>query len=185
MSKFAKLMFAVAGISGFCCGIFILANSFYKNEFLFAMAITFGTVFYHFTMRLTVGNLVDKAMAKPFNYDITWFKQKKFEQKFYKKLKLHKYKGNIPTYQPEKFDLNEHTPEEIIHNMCTAEVCHEVIIICSFFPIAVVPIFGEFWVFLITSLIAAGIDLVFVMLQRYNRPRAIRVLRQKESRAQK
>ncbi len=177
MSKFAKMMFAVAGISGFCCAVFSIANAFYESGFLLAMAITSGTVFYHFTMRLIVGAFVDIATAKPFNYESTWFRPKKFEQKLYKKLKFHKYKGHIPTYQPERFDLERHTPDEIIRNMCTAEICHEVIIVFSFLPIAVVPIFGEFWVFFITSVAAALVDLVFVMLQRYNRPRAIRVLK--------
>lgn len=48
---------------------------------------------------------------------------------------------------------------------------HEIIIPLSFVPVIAARWFGVLPVFLITSVLAAGMDLLFVILQRYNRPR--------------
>ena len=50
------------------------------------------------------------------------------------------------------------------------------IIVFSFFPIIVSVWFGAIEVFISTSMVAALIDLIFVILQRYNRPRVIKIL---------
>ena len=42
---------------------------------------------------------------------------------------------------------------------------------------------GEFWVFFITSLVAAIFDSIFVMLQRYNRPRIMKLLKYQSMRS--
>ena len=46
----------------------------------------------------------------------------------------------------------------------------------SFLPVLTVPIFGAPGVFWVTSTLAALFDCCFVILQRYNRPRFIRIL---------
>lgn len=59
--------------------------------------------------------------------------------------------------------------------MCQAELVHETIVVLSFVPIIPsVLVFGDLPVFIITSLAAAIIDVTFVIIQRYNRPRIIR-----------
>ena len=83
----------------------------------------------------------------------------------------------MPTYEPDFFDLRKHRPTEIAGAMCQAEVSHEVIVGLSFLPLAVVPLFGAFWVFLITSIASAVFDLLFVVMQRYNRPRIMRIIK--------
>jgi glycosyl-4,4'-diaponeurosporenoate acyltransferase len=40
-----------------------------------------------------------------------------------------------------------------------------------------VPAFGAFWVFLITSVLSALMDLLFAIMQRYNRPRILKLCR--------
>ena len=67
--------------------------------------------------------------------------------------------------------------DEIAQAMCQAELVHETIVILSFVPVAFSAVFGAFWVFLITSLCAAAFDLMFVIIQRYNRPRIIRLIK--------
>ena len=83
----------------------------------------------------------------------------------------------MPTYNPTLFSLEDNSLEQIAKNMCQAEVVHEVIILCSFLPMLFAIPWGEFWVFFITSLAAAIFDSVFVMLQRYNRPRIMKLLK--------
>jgi hypothetical protein len=90
------------------------------------------------------------------------------------------YGGNqdwFPTFEPNVFNPKLHTWDEIAQAMCQAELVHETIVILSFVPVAFSAVFGAFWVFLITSLCAAAFDLMFVIIQRYNRPRIIRLIK--------
>ena len=64
--------------------------------------------------------------------------------------------------------------------MCGAEIVHEIIMILSFLPLLAIPVFGEGAVFCITSLLSALFDSLFVMAQRFNRPRLIRVYEKQE-----
>ncbi len=175
-SSFKKLLFVLTAFFGVCFLIFVVATAFYKTGFLFSAAITFGVTFYHFAMRLAVGYSVEKIFAKNINYNCKWFAPKKFEHRIYKKLKVRKWKGKVPTFNPEQFDVEKHTLDEIIRSMCIAEIVHEVIFLLSFLPIFLAIPFGDFWIFFITSIISTNFDLVFIILQRYNRPRVINLL---------
>ena len=141
-----------------------------------ALAITCGTFFYHFAMRLVVGAVIPNR----FDPEHVWFRQRIFERRVYKFLKLRRWKGKMPTYDPRLFSPQHYTPTEIARNMCQAEIVHEVIILLSFLPLLFSFVWGEFWVFFATSAAAATIDLVFVMLQRYNRPRLLKILQRRQ-----
>ena len=51
----------------------------------------------------------------------------------------------------------------------------EIDVVFSFLPIMASVWFGSFWVFLITSTLAAVFDLMFVMMQRFNRTRIMKM----------
>jgi hypothetical protein len=82
----------------------------------------------------------------------------------------------MPTYDPSLFSLQNHTLREILGANCQAEVVHEVIMLLSFVPIAFVPLFGAFPVFLMTSVLATLYDSLFVLMQRYARPHLLRAM---------
>ena len=82
-------------------------------------------------------------------------------------------------------DLKVHTWEEIAGAMCQSEVVHSVIVVLCFVPILATSIWGAFWVFLLTSVLAACIDSMFVIMQRYNRPRVIKLINKKQKRLQR
>lgn len=178
-SKFKNQMIALTGIFGSCFVISAFASVFYKSSLLFSLAITFGVTFYHFAIRLVIGYSVDRIFKNGINYKNRWFSPKKFEQRLYKKLHVHKWKEKVPTFDPEQFDIEQHTFDEIISSMCVAEIVHEVIFVFALLPIVLSIPFGEFWVFFVTSFFSAAFDLIFVILQRYNRPRVIRLLNRK------
>jgi len=152
--------------------LFSVLYRLYFLDWLLSLAITFGTTCYHFLIRLVIGSLVPNT----FDYTAKWFQPKPFEGKVYRLLKLRRWKKHIPTYNPHAFSFSENTPEQIIRNMCQAEVVHECIIAASFLPLLFSFFWNSFPVFFITSLIAALFDLVFVIAQRYNRPRLMRLL---------
>ena len=157
----------------------ILCQMTSKTGAILALAITFGTITYHFGMRLLVGTIIDKWLNNKVDYNRKWFQPRSFEEKLYQRLRVKKWKDRMPTYVPGTFSTKEHTMEDIAQAMCQAEIVHEVIIVLSFVPLVLVPIFGEFWVFFITSLLSAAFDLMFVMMQRYNRPRIVKIIKRK------
>lgn len=85
------------------------------------------------------------------------------------------WKDKMPTYNREAFSRTDHTWQEIAQAMCQSELVHETNMILSFLPLAAVKWFGSFYVFLVTSIGGAVFDLAFVMIQRYNRPRVMRI----------
>lgn len=138
-------------------------------------AITFGTVAYHFAMRLIVGTVLNKIMKNRADYNSRWYQPLSFEKKLYKRLNVKKWKDILPTYNPEQFSVHNKTYDEIAQVMCQAEIVHEVIFVLSFLPLLAAIKFGAFAVFLFTSVLAACFDLMFVIMQRYNRPRVIKL----------
>ena len=166
-SKFAITMHWAAFLSCLLTVLFVYLFRTFNHKALHALAITFGTTFYHFAMRLLVGALVPKH----FDYRKSWFRPAKFEPALYKALGLRRWKAQLPTYNPRLFSLQENSLEQILCNMCQAEVVHEIIILLSFLPIVFSAVLNGLVAFVITSILAAGFDLLFVMLQRFNRPR--------------
>ncbi len=153
--------------------LFTALYRFLGGSVYLALAITFGTFCYHLLMRLLAGAAVCCAMRGHTSWHRPWYRPRPFEQKLYARLNVKKWKAYLPTYQPESFSLQKHTPAEIAQASCQAEVTHEVIVILSFLPLLMAIPFGDFLVFLLTSLAAAGFDLLFVIIQRYNRPRLL------------
>ena len=165
--------------------VFVLLNFYLKTDLFLILSITFCTALYHFAMRLFVGEICNKFIEPNLNYNSKWFKEKKFEKKLYKLLKVKKWKKFAPTYSPESFSLKDNSKEDIIRTMCGAEVVHELIIVFSFLPIIFSGLLDSFYEFLFTSIIAALVDSVFVIIQRFNRPRVIKLLKRSERQSRK
>ena len=142
------------------------------QDVFLTLAITFATISYHFIMRLIVGGIVNSTMHNHADLSRPWFRQRDWERKLYRLLRVKKWKGRVPAYRPDFFDLSRHTPDEIA----------QAIIL----PLSFLPIFASIWVgalpaFVITSVISAGLELVFIVTQRFNRPRIIRMLAHRQN----
>ena len=99
----------------------------------------------------------------------------------YEALKVKHWKRRMPTFDNARFNPQLHSWDEIAQAMCQAELVHETIMILSFLPIAEGIRFGMYPVFIVTSVLAAGYDLMFVMMQRYNRQRIFTLLARKRA----
>ncbi len=174
-----KVLIMTAAVSFTATMIFTVLNIIFCSKVLPALAISSGTVFYHFAMRLAVGLGIDAVLHNRVNYRRRWFAPRAFEAKLYKALRLRQWKKHIPTYAPENFDISKHSPEELVQVSCQAEIVHEVIMLLSFVPVLFSVVFDELAVFIVTSVLAAMADSVFVMLQRFNRPRLMRLIQRK------
>lgn len=160
--------------------VFVIIYQYYSKGYILSLAITFGVFSYHLLIRFIIGYVIDGIFHNKMDYTKKWFKVNKVENKIYLFLKVNKWKKHIPTYSPETFSLKHHSLEEIIQATCQSEIVHELIFIFSYLPILLTIFFDSFLVFLITSIIASLIDLTFVIVQRYNRPRLIRLLTRKK-----
>lgn len=156
--------------------VFYILFSFTSNNLCQILYITFMTFSYHFIMRLAVGTGLKRILLSKCDYNAKWFRQSGVEKKLYKKLKVKKWKARIPAWSPESFSTKHRSLTEIAEAMCYAELVHEVIIILSFVPVLFSIEYGVPAVFIITSVIAAAIDSVFVIVQRYNRPRIVKLI---------
>ena len=155
--------------------------NFAKSQFFFSAAITFGTIFYHLAVRLAVGYLIDAKYHNQMDYTKKWFAEKSFERKLYKIIQVKKWKNRLPTYNPQDFDLKNRSVTEIVQVSCQAEIVHEVNMPLSFIPVIFSVWFGSVGVFVITSCAAFLFDSFFVIIQRYNRPRLIRLIKNKSA----
>lgn len=172
MSRIKRTVLSLTAVLFVLTVLFIVMTALTDNAVYNSFAITFGTVFYHFAMRLAVGKLIPEH----FDYESFWFREKSFEKKLYKAIGVKKWKGRMPSYTPSSYMIKTSDFTKIIYTMCRNEVIHEVIAVLSFVPILFSFVFDETLVFLITSVLACLFDLAFVVMQRYNRPRLIRLM---------
>ena len=92
--------------------VFIVLYKLTESAIVLTFAITFGTIAYHFIMRLLVGGLFQLFMHNKTDYTKKWFQVGKSEMKLYQKLKVKKWKNKMPTYDAEIFDVKKHSWEE-------------------------------------------------------------------------
>ena len=146
-----------------------------ENDIVLWIGITSFTVTYHFWGRIILGN-VSKLFKKYINYKQWWFKERKFEKKLYEILKVKKWKGKALTYNPEQFDLKQNSLDQILNTMVKSEVDHWINEVISITTMFFGLIWGETWIFVLTAIAAMIFDGQFIVIQRYNRPRVIKVL---------
>ena len=140
------------------------------------LCITFAVTAYHFWMRLGVGQLLDHTLQNNVDYTKPWFRPRRFEPFLYRTIRVKKWKNHMPTYEAAYFDIRTHSITEIIKAGCQAEIVHEIIIVLSFLPVGLAFWFRPAGVFLATSFLSALVDSLFVIMQRYNRPRLLKLV---------
>ena len=149
----------------------------YGQGWMLSVYVTFLTISYHFVMRLAVGEFVTvRYRNRKFDLNSIGFRMYAFETAFYKRLKVKQWKKNILKAKPEQFDIRENSMEMLLHNMAQAELVHRIIMVLSFVPLVLILPYGAPVIFILTSLFSCFIDLQFVIIQRYNRPRVIKLL---------
>ena len=174
----AIFMYCVIGITlitSIICFVLYYKNIYPSNVVLWTGIVAFA-VMYHFGVRIIMGN-VCKLFKKHINYKQWWFKERKFERKLYEILRVKEWKGKALTYNPESFSLKENSLQSIANNMAKVEVDHWINELISLSTLLFAIPWGAFWAFFISAIVAMIFDSQFIIIQRYNRPRIIRILR--------
>ena len=144
-----------------------------NTELVLWTGVTCFTIMYHLWLRIIMGNV-----TKLFKLDYTmwWFKERSFEQKLYKILKVKSWKDKALTYNPELFSLKDCSLTDIANTMCKAETDHLINILISLSTLLFSLLWGQLWIFAISAVAAIIFDSQFILIQRYNRPRVIRLI---------
>ena len=174
----ALFMYCVIGIcliTSIVC-FYMYYRGISTNYLVLLLGIVTFTIMYHFWVRIIMGN-VSKLFKKHIKYNQTFFKERSFEKGLYKFLRVKDWKGKALTYNPESFSLKEHSLEEIANTMTKSEVDHWINEIISLTSILFSFIWSELSLAFAISAIAAMIfDSQFIIIQRYNRPRVLKIL---------
>jgi len=168
-------------ILAFMTGINLLLSRQYPNQNIYLILfITFLTTMLHLALRLIVGEIITLiGRHHLWDYNRPWFQLSSREKQLYKVLKVRKWKNKLITAIPEQFDLKERSCEELLQNMTQAEIVHEISMIASFVPMLLIIPYGEAAVFIITSVAGCVADWLFVIIQRFNRPRVLRLMKRR------
>ncbi len=149
-----------------------------SNTVLWAGIVAF-MIMYHLWVRIIMGN-VSKLFK--INQEHWWFREKSFEKRLYKLLRVKKWKGKALTYNPEAFSLEKHTLDEIAAVMTKSELDHWINEVISLTSILFSTLWGQLWIFVTTAIIAMIFDAQFIVIQRFNRPRILRILKKQSLR---
>lgn len=114
-----------------------------------------------------------------------WFREKPFEKKLYKLLRVKKWKGKALTYNPEAFSLKTNSLDDVAMIMVKSELDHWINQIISLLSVLFSLIWGRFAIFLITAICAMLFDGQFIVIQRYNRPRIMKVIAREKKQKEK
>lgn len=131
-------------------------------------------IMYHLWLRIIMGNVSKLVTIDLHN---RWFTEMPFEKKLYRLLRVKRWKKKALTYNPEAFSLKNHSLEEIADTMCKSELDHWINEVISLTAVLFSLIWGKAWLFGLTSLAAMAFDAQFIIIQRYNRPRILRILK--------
>lgn len=137
-------------------------------------------ILYHFGMRIAMGEISKLFGIK---YTHPWFKPRSFEKKLYKILRVREWRDKVLTFNPDEFLMEKRTLPEIANTMAKAEVDHWINEIISVTAIFFSLVWGRFPIFLVTSIAAMLFDAQFIVVQRFNRPKVVRLIGAKEKKA--
>lgn len=181
-AKFMYTVIAISIIFSIICFSLYYGNV-WKNQAILIIGIVFFTIMYHFWVRIIMGN-VSKLFKKYINYKQWWFKERKFEKNLYKFLKVKEWKGKSFTYNPGDFSLKDNSLEKIANTMAKSEVDHWINEVISLSTLLfAIPWKNLFLAFLISALVAMIFDSQFIIIQRYNRPRVVKLLEKKQNKS--
>ena len=151
-----------------------------KTEIILWIGIITFTIMYHLWVRIIMGN-VSKLFKKHINYKQWWFKEKSFEKDLYKVLHVKKWKGKALTYNPELYSLKDNSLEEIANTMVKSETDHWINEAIALTTLLFIIPWGRAWAFVISAIVAMIFDSQFIIIQRYNRPRVLKILEKKKN----
>lgn len=168
------------GVSAVCFAVYY--GGVLHNDAVLWIGIVAFMIMYHFWLRIIMGNVTKRF---PIDYNHPWFRQRAFEKKLYKLLYVRRWKDKVLTFDPESFDFKNRTLDQLAHTMAKSEVDHWINEIISLTSVLFSFLWGQTPIFVLTAFLAMLFDAQFIIVQRYNRPIVIKLMKMREKRAKK
>ncbi len=148
--------------------------------------IFFLVLFIHGLFRILVPSFLLLIFRYRFDPESFWFSEKSFERGLYEKLNVKEWKSFVEklSFHPHRFDMEKHDDASILGYMCHAELCHEITIILDLMTCMLAGNMIEFMFLLILAFVLIFLEKSFIIVQRYNRPRLLRIKKRKEERGE-
>ncbi len=153
-----------------------------KNEAMLIFGIIMLNAGYQVITRLLAETICEGVFENGINSSAEWFKTSEAEERFYGFLGIKYLKRNLPKFERTDFSLTRQSLQDIIDAGCEIEAEHEVNIAVSMLGIFLTFAFGYTGVFAAFAAGAVLYDLLFIAVQRYNRPRLETVLLKRRAR---
>ena len=157
-------------------------GDFTDNGIILWIGIVSFMILYHFGTRILMGEI---SKLWHISYKHPWFRPRRFEKKLYGLLRVREWRDKVLTFNPDEFLMAKRTLPEIADTMAKAETDHWINEIISVTAIFFCLLWGMFPIFLITSIAAMLFDAQFILVQRFNRPKIVRLIEAKEKKQQK
>lgn len=129
---------------------------------------------------------------KHFDYSLKIYKQRKFEKKLFKIIKIHEWKDKIPEIGKMACNFGKDKLEDssdisylnlFIKETCVGEMVHLFSMIFGILVIFILPINYWLWIGLIVCIINIVLNIPLLLIQRYNRPRLLLLLKRANKKA--
>lgn len=152
---------------------------------LLLLSIVLAVIFKHWFFMFLASELVIFHLLPPFAVLLSilafklklpfWYKQYNWEKSLFKKIKIKTWKNKSPTYDAKMFSLSNHSKDDILKLMIQSENVHLLLIFASYIPIILGKYYGHYPVLILLATIFSLSHIPFVMIQRFNIPRIIKL----------
>ena len=175
----AVFMYSAMALTALVSVVCFFIYYFYRceNDIILWAAIVSFMILYHFGLRILMGVITNKF---DINYSHPFYKSRNFEKSLYKFLKVRKWKDKVLTFEPDKYDFKNRTLDELATTMSKSELDHWINEIISVFSLVFIFVWGCAPAFIISAVLAMIFDAQFIVVQRYNRPIVLRLMRARE-----
>ncbi len=165
-----SVMALVAVVSAVCFWLHY-AEIFEHGAVLWTGIVAF-MILYHFGLRILFGEVTKRFKI---DYNHPFYRQRAFEKRLYKILKVRKWKDKVLTFDPEAYDFKNRTLDQLATTMSKSELDHWINEVISVFSVLFIFVWGCPSAFLISAFVAMLFDAQFIVVQRYNRPIVLRL----------
>lgn len=173
--EYKKWMYYVIFIFGLVAIAFFTLSFFYEYDWIEIVGVTLITTYFQVCIRPLTGGFMNLKYHNNIYFNHWWFKEHKGEKTIYKVLMVKKWKKMMPTYDKKAFNFRERSLKELIGATCQAEIVHELMLVEALIPLILIIPYGKAIIFISTTLLCIFIELVFIIIQRYNRPRLVKL----------
>ncbi len=171
MSSRKRTLYIISGACVVMMFVFMALFVRSRNDAMLIIGVIMLNASFQLITRLLIGSICEGIFENGINSSADWFKTTELEERFYGSMGIKYLKKNLPKFERTDFSLRTQSIQDIIDAGCEIEAEHEICIGAALLGMLLAIPFGYVWIFAIVAVGAVVFDLLFVAVQRYNRPR--------------